>query len=198
MIEDYSGAVCGLADVEECGLWAAGIPRLKQSAAAPSRSALKLEEAIVCMLDDNLRQDIGPGASAIDLGAAPGGWSSVLLKRGVFVTGVDHGEIDAQVLAAENFIHSRQDAFKFKPKQPSDLLVCDVVENPFRIADLVNDWSRNNYFKTAIVNLKLPMNKRYEAVQQIRERLLIHRRTHVMIKHLYHDRDEVTAILWKQ
>ncbi len=95
-----------------------GIPRLKQSAAAPSRSALKLEEAIVTLLDDELREQIAPGASAIDLGAAPGGWSSVLLRRGVFVTGVDHAEMDESIVRAENFIHSRQDAFKYKPKQP--------------------------------------------------------------------------------
>lgn len=196
-LENYEGAVCGIAKVHECGPWMGGIPRLKQSASAPSRSALKLEEAIVTLMDRDHRDEMAPGASAIDLGAAPGGWTSVLLKRGVFVTGVDHAAMDEQIMKSENFVHSKQDAFKYKPKQPTDFLVCDVVENPYRIADLVLDWSRNGYFKTAIVNLKLPMGRRFEAIQEIKERWSTVRRAHIRFKHLYHDRDEVTALFWK-
>jgi 23S rRNA (uridine2552-2'-O)-methyltransferase len=65
-------------------------PYVKAAAAAGwrSRAAFKLLE-----LDDRYRL-IGPGARVVDLGAAPGGWSQVALRRGAArVVGIDLLEV---------------------------------------------------------------------------------------------------------
>jgi 23S rRNA (uridine2552-2'-O)-methyltransferase len=66
-------------------------PYVKAAAAAGwrSRAAFKLLE-----LDDRYRL-ITPGARVVDLGAAPGGWSQVAMKRGASrVVGIDLLDID--------------------------------------------------------------------------------------------------------
>ena len=78
-------------------------------------------------------------------------------------------------------------------------MVCDMVEQPSRIASLVAEWIATGRCRYAIFNLKLPMKRRVEAVEQCRE--LIRKRLNsvgpfdLRIKHLYHDREEVTAFL---
>jgi 23S rRNA (cytidine2498-2'-O)-methyltransferase len=73
-----------------------------------------------------------------------------------------------------------------------------MVEQPIRIARLTAEWFREARCKHAIVNLKLPMKKRFDEVQRclsaIRdaspEKPLL-----VRCKQLYHDRDEVTCFV---
>src|SRR5690606_36831402 len=74
--------------------WPLGIPRLRLHHEAPSRSALKLEEALLVLLDERERdQWLKPGMHAADLGAAPGGWTWVLARHGVHVTAIDNGPL---------------------------------------------------------------------------------------------------------
>ena len=77
-------------------LW--GIPRLKFPADAPSRSTLKLEEAILTFIprkEENKR--LNENMIGVDLGACPGGWTYQLVKRGLFVYAVDHGKMAANL-----------------------------------------------------------------------------------------------------
>src|SRR5690606_36674292 len=65
----------GVAEPTKSAMWPMGIPRLKFPRQAPSRSTLKLEEAWHHLMprvhwDDRL----AAGMTAVDLGAAPGGW----------------------------------------------------------------------------------------------------------------------------
>src|SRR5690606_39673100 len=54
-----------------------GIMRLKFPGEAPSRSTLKLDEAILTFLPESDRERLlRASAKAVDLGAAPGGWRS--------------------------------------------------------------------------------------------------------------------------
>ncbi|MGN6513095.1 MAG: 23S rRNA (cytidine(2498)-2'-O)-methyltransferase RlmM, partial [Lysobacteraceae bacterium] len=71
-------ALLARSDVDDSAPWPLGIPRLKLLADAPSRSALKLEEALLTLLDaDERARLLRPGMRAADLGAAPGGWTWV-------------------------------------------------------------------------------------------------------------------------
>lgn len=71
-----------------------GIPRLKFPAEAPSRSTLKLEEAILYFIPRNQEATrFNENKYAVDLGACPGGWTYQLVRRGVFVYAVDHGKM---------------------------------------------------------------------------------------------------------
>lgn len=180
--------------------WPLGIPRLKLARQAPSRSALKLEEAWLSFLDEPARRRrLAPGMRAVDLGAAPGGWSWQLARRGLEVTAVDNGPLAPQALAAGRVTHLRADGFRYRPDRPVDWLVCDMVEQPHRIAKLTADWLVRGYCREAMVNLKLPMRRRFRAVTECLD-LLRDRAANVPLelacKQLYHDREEVTLHAW--
>ena len=87
--------------------WPLGIPRLRMHADAPSRSALKLEEAFLVLLDRGERQRLLlPGMRAADLGAAPGGWTWVLTRHGLRVTAIDNGPLRQHVIDSGRVEHS--------------------------------------------------------------------------------------------
>jgi 23S rRNA (cytidine2498-2'-O)-methyltransferase len=178
-----------------------GIPRLRMPESAPSRSTLKLEEAINWFFDKP-EQDawFRPGMRAVDLGAAPGGWSWQLVKRGLLVTAVDNGPMNAGLMKTGMVEHVRADAFKYIPEHRIDWLVCDMVERPLHVSRLITRWFVRYNCKAAIFNLKLPMKKRYQSVLEckgvIEQALNAAGIGHSLrIKHLYHDREEVTACI---
>jgi 23S rRNA (cytidine2498-2'-O)-methyltransferase len=180
-----------------------GIVRQSMPAEAPSRSTLKLAEAIEVFMDRSeqtrlLRQ----GMTAVDLGAAPGGWTWQLVRRGIRVTAVDNGPMKGVLTKHPLVEHLKQDGFKFAPRKTVDWLVCDMVEKPSKVAKLIEDWFAAGWCRHAIFNLKLPMKQRLAALDSalggIRKRLdeegINYR---IMTKQLYHDREEVTVFLTK-
>lgn len=178
-----------------------GILRLKLPRDAPSRSTLKLEEALLVFLDERERDRyLRPGLRAVDLGAAPGGWSWQMTSRGLRVIAVDNGNMDGRLMASGLVEHRREDGFRYRPPKPVDWLLCDMVERPQRIAALMGDWLVDGDCRRALFNLKLPMKKRYECVQEclglLRRRLdAVGADYMVRCKQLYHDREEVTAYI---
>jgi 23S rRNA (cytidine2498-2'-O)-methyltransferase len=180
--------------------WLMGIPRLKFPRFAPSRSTLKLEEAFLHFLGDDQAKALLPGMKAVDLGAAPGGWTWQLAKRSIRVTAVDNGPMDAGLLESGLVEHLRADGFRYRPPKSVDWLVCDMAEQPSRIAELVARWLAEGWCGRAVFNLKLPMKKRYEEVRHCRE--LIEDKLdraevpfRLAFRQLYHDREEVTGYL---
>lgn len=181
--------------------WPMGIPRLRQAKDAPSRSALKLEEAIILFLSPAERDTLlCDGRTAVDLGAAPGGWSWQLLQDGLHVIAVDNGALAPVVAEHPNVEHRREDGFSFRPKRPVDWLVCDMIEQPNRVAVLIAQWLARGDCQRALFNLKLPMKKRQQSVAEchaaIDDELRDCARPYTLtLRQLYHDRDEVTAYL---
>lgn len=184
-------------------VWPMGIPRLRMPSQAPSRSTLKLAEAFQVLLSpEELEKTIRPGARAVDLGAAPGGWTWQLVQKGLRVTALDNGPMAPSVMATEMVDHVRADGFTWKPARPVDWMVCDMVEQPTRIALLAADWVALKRCRHTIFNLKLPMKSRLNTVRACEE-LIAKRLKNVApyvlrIKHLYHDREEVTCYLHLQ
>ena len=166
---------------------------------APSRSTLKLAEALALFVgEEALAGRMRPGMTAVDLGASPGGWTWQLVRRGLMVTAVDNGPMDAALLESGQVKHRREDAFRYRPPEPVDWMVCDMVESPSRVCALVARWVAEGWCREAVFNLKLPMKKRWEEVQRARgiiEEALAGAPHRVRMKHLYHDREEVTAWL---
>ncbi len=178
-----------------------GILRLKFPHEAPSRSTLKLEEALLTFLDESEREDLlRPGLRAVDLGAAPGGWTWQMVRRSIRVTAVDNGPMQPELMDSGLVEHRREDGFRFRPAKPVDWLLCDMVEQPQRIAALMGDWLLRGDCRRVIFNLKLPMKRRWESLQdcldglsgRLRDEGLDHR---LLCKQLYHDREEVTAYI---
>lgn len=178
-----------------------GIHRVSMVSDAPSRSYLKLAEAFEVFLDKKEQSLwLKPHMTAVDLGAAPGGWTWQLVQRGLKVTAVDNGPLKGAASTHPNIKHLRQDGFKFRPQKMVDWLVCDMVEQPQRVATLVTEWFIGGHTMHAIFNLKLPMKKRVEALQvalgSIRTALNAKGiRYRLEAKQLYHDREEVTVFL---
>ena len=174
--------------------WPLGIPRLKFPRGAPSRSTLKLEEAFLVLLSDDERARwLKAGMTAVDLGAAPGGWTWQLAHRSIRVTAVDNGPMDRELMQSGVVTHAREDGFRFRPRKPVEWLVCDMVEQPRRIAELIARWFDEGVCRYAIFNLKLPMKKRFE---ETRACLNIVRASasDVRARQLYHDREEITVL----
>lgn len=94
--------------------------------------------------------------------------------------------------------HFRENGFKFSPKRLNiNWLVCDMVDKPIKVTELVVKWLVNGWCREAIFNLKLPMKKRYSEVKQRLHYLmnvLNEKGIHAIIqaKQLYHDRGEIT------
>ncbi|MBL8510392.1 MAG: 23S rRNA (cytidine(2498)-2'-O)-methyltransferase RlmM [Betaproteobacteria bacterium] len=186
----------GTSDVRQASTWPLGIVRLRMPHDAPSRSTLKLAEAFHTFLGDQATRLLMPEMRAVDLGAAPGGWTWQLINRGLHVTAVDNGRLKGDLVDNALVRHLREDGFRFKPKKAVDWMVCDMVESPARIATLVGNWLSQGWARHSIFNLKLPMKKRYEEVERCRGILMeamAGKRYRLQLKQLYHDREEVTG-----
>ena len=191
----------GFSSGDEGSPYPDGILRLKFPREAPSRSTLKLEEALLTFLDAAEREaSLKPGLKAVDLGAAPGGWTWQLVQHSIRVTAVDNGPLQPALLDTGLVEHRREDGFRFRPVTPVEWLLCDMVEQPQRIAALMGDWLVRGDCRRALFNLKLPMKKRHESLRDcleaLQERLaeagLDYR---LLCKQLYHDREEVTVYI---
>ncbi|MBL8446262.1 MAG: 23S rRNA (cytidine(2498)-2'-O)-methyltransferase RlmM [Zoogloeaceae bacterium] len=180
--------------------WPMGIPRLRIPKEAPSRSALKLVEALEVLLTDREREaSLRASQRAVDLGAAPGGWSWHLARRGLRVVAIDNGPLAPAAHATAMIQHLRADGFTWRPTRPVDWMVCDMVAQPSRVAQLVAEWVATGRCRHCIFNLKLPMKRRREELERCRAMIFKLTRSVAPIdlrfKHLYHDREEVTGYL---
>jgi 23S rRNA (cytidine2498-2'-O)-methyltransferase len=82
-------------------------------------------------------------------------------------------------------------------------MVCDIVEQPRKIAKLAGNWMARRLCRKTIFNLKLPMKKRFEEVNLCVDIIIneMAQSTHdkkysILIKQLYHDREEVTGFIY--
>jgi 23S rRNA (cytidine2498-2'-O)-methyltransferase len=192
-------AIVTCADIDDVSPWPGGIPRLKFPRGAPSRSTLKLEEAFLVLLDDDERERwLKPAKTPLDLGAAPGGWTWQLVRRSIRTIAIDNGPMDAALMESGIVEHRRTDGFRYQPPRTVDWLVCDMVEQPRRIAELVARWLAQGACRRTIFNLKLPMKKRYDEVQLcfgiVRDAVAAAGHDlDLRAKQLYHDREEITV-----
>lgn len=196
---DSAAVRIAISDPRNSAPWHQGIPRLRMPANAPSRSTLKLDEAIQAFLSGaDQRSWLGPGKTAVDLGAAPGGWTWQLVQRSMRVTAVDNADIDPRLLESGLVEHVAADGFGYRPPQPVDWLVCDIVEQPERVLRLLLEWLEDGNCGGIIANLKLPMKRRHETVSDALARLRaspVAGMRRIGAKQLYHDREEVTVFV---
>lgn len=200
-LPSFDRVVVGLSHRDNRSRYLSGIPRLRLPASAPSRSALKLEEAWKVFIPEEQWLDyLGGAKKAVDLGAAPGGWTWQLVRQGMLVTAVDNGPIDEELMASGHVEHVRADGYLWRPHRAVDWMVCDIVDKPRRTADMVVDWLSQRLCKYTVFNLKLPMKKRYDEWLTCRERMLealdeAGIQVRLRARHLYHDREEITCFI---
>lgn len=176
-----------------------GIHHLRFPREAPSRSTLKLEEAWHTFIPRSEWDEVlGSALWAADLGAAPGGWTFQLVQRGMSVYAIDNGPMDPSLMKSGQVEHLRADAYSWQPPHALEWLVCDMVDRPARVTDLMALWLTKGWTQRAVFNLKLPMKQRWQEVSSCL-RLLETRlaeaqiEARVQCRQLYHDREEVTV-----
>ena len=165
--------------------------RMRERSGAPSRSARKLEEAFVV-----LGRSPAPDELAVDLGAAPGGWTFTLARHGALVTAVDHGALDLPKNPAisARITHLRKDGLTYKPAQPVDWLCCDMLVGSRETLRILGEWLEQPLMQGFVVNVKLPQAKPWPIIKEALALLQRQDWPVMKIKHLYHDRREVTLM----
>jgi len=198
---DSQHVTIGIAPIDNSATDVMGIPRLKMPGAAPSRSTLKLEEAIHWFLSPEQQTNlIKNGMTVVDLGAAPGGWSWQFVQRDCLVTAIDNGPMQQQLMQTGMVEHLQTDAFTYTPAKKVDWLVCDMAERPLHVSRLIARWFTKKLCSNAIFNLKLPMKKRlaaaHDCIDLLHEKLTeVNIKHTIQAKHLYHDREEITVCI---
>ncbi|MDP4546571.1 MAG: 23S rRNA (cytidine(2498)-2'-O)-methyltransferase RlmM [Marinobacter sp.] len=201
LLGDFETAVVGFSLEDNRSPFPDGILRLRLPASAPSRSALKLEEAWKVFLPKARWLDyLGGGKKAVDLGAAPGGWTWQLVQQGMLVSAVDNGPMNPELMASGHVEHVVADGYSWQPKRAVDWMVCDIIDKPQRTARLAVDWVGNRLCRYTVFNLKLPMKKRYEEWLVCRDIIIrgledAGLNCTFKARHLYHDREEITCFI---
>lgn len=132
--------------------------------AAPSRAFAKVIESEL-----RLGQQIESGQICVDLGASPGSWSYVAIQRGAQVMAVDRSPLRDDLMRHPRLAFHQADAFKFKPEQPVDWLICDIIAAPQRSIDLLLEWLRERQMRRFIVTIKFKGADEYHLLDQLKE-----------------------------
>ena len=171
--------------------YTAGNLRMRARADAPSRSARKIEEAF---------RELGrlpqAGETAVDLGAAPGGWTYALARRGASVTAVDSADLALPETKTfrERVYHVRENGLRFHPAAPVDWLCCDMIVAPHETLRVLHYWLEKKWMKHFIINLKLPRSEPWQSIKAALTLFEQHPWPQMKAKHLFHDRWEITLI----
>lgn len=157
-----------------------------------SRAESKLIEAL-----STFKIELDGHGTALDLGAAPGGWSKVLADYGYEVLAVDPAELHPDLEKDIRIKHLKSKAQDIKLEQPLDLIVNDMNMEPQETAEIMNEIA--HLLKRgglAIVTLKLPDH----AQKSIQEGVSILEKEYEVkrIRSLFHNRQEVTALLQRK
>jgi 23S rRNA (cytidine2498-2'-O)-methyltransferase len=133
---------------------------------APSRAFAKLVEA-----EKRLGRGIYAGETCVDLGASPGSWTYVAAGRGANVLAVDRAELREDLMRARNVQYVPGDAFRFEPRAPVDWLLCDVIAEPERTAQLLAQWLRNRWCRRFVATIKLKDASGLDALNLLKREL---------------------------
>lgn len=174
--------------------WNGGAIRFQREEGQISRAKFKLLEA-----ERTFGIDFGAFHEALDIGAAPGGWTSFLLERGLKVTAVDPAKMHPSLMSSPRLTHLRKnaDSVSFKENQ-FDLMVCDMSWSPKLTAKLVTELLYALVpGGTAIVTVKLLTKKPMALIHDVMETFESAKMQIQRAKQLFHNRDEITLYMIK-
>ncbi|GGA24970.1 SAM-dependent methyltransferase [Paenibacillus physcomitrellae] len=187
----YAGVSTPSANLSD---WNGGAVRFQREEGQISRAKFKLLEA-----ERTFGIAFSEFSRALDIGAAPGGWTSFLLERGLSVTAVDPADMNPELLKNPNltYIKKNADSVAFEQNQ-FDLLVCDMSWSPKLTARLVIDLLYSLVpGGTAVVTIKLLSKKPLALIKEIQEMYTDARMQIIQAKQLFHNRDEITLYMIK-
>jgi 23S rRNA (cytidine2498-2'-O)-methyltransferase len=174
--------------------WSGGALHYRKEEGQISRAKFKLLEA-----EQRFGLDLSQFHSAVDIGAAPGGWTSLLLERGVEVIAIDPGDLHPSLLGHPklSFFKRKAGEVRFRESQ-FDLVVCDMSWSPKQMAKLIIELlPALQHGGAAIITLKLMHGKPFQTVKDT-VRMLEPALKLQRAKQLFHNRDELTLYFIKE
>ncbi|MBA2286293.1 MAG: hypothetical protein H0W02_12480 [Ktedonobacteraceae bacterium] len=192
-------ACIGISSVEEnLSAWPGGARHFAQLPEQVSRAEFKLLEAL-----DVFGVELPSDGQALDLGAAPGGWTRLLLEAGMSVVAVDPASLDPRLKGQPHLEHYRGYAEHYLEEALQRHRRFDVIANDMRMdardaARLLAQASRCLRADGIIISVfKLPhATPEINPLRTLREALdlLSKRYAIVRARQLFHNRQEVTVI----
>lgn len=172
--------------------WAGGMRRFAREPEQVSRSEFKLLEAI-----EVFGLELPPRGVALDLGAAPGGWTRILRRHAQYVTAVDPGDLDPRVANDRGVRHKRMTAEAYLANEPDrfDIIVDDMRMDAQASARLMVAYAPQLYAHGwALMTVKLAEKQRRATLDQAFA-ILQQAYTIAGARHLFHNRSEITVYL---
>ncbi len=154
----------------------------------PSRAFKKLLEA--CSL---FGLSFTKGATCVDLGAAPGGWTHVLVKHGCHVTAIDRSPLDERLMRSKQVSFVKGNALSWLPDTTVDWMVCDVITTPDRTTDLLTTWITRKLCRNFCVTIKFKGDPDCTSLAAVRQ-LLARHCSWWDGKQLTHNKNELTVV----
>ncbi len=174
--------------------WPGGRPPLVLPAEAPSRSYLKLEEALL-----RGHVPIRSGDLALEVGCAPGGAAYALLQRGLNVCGVDAAVCAPIVANSKRFIAIRKSISLVEPRELPRVvhwLLFDINAGSSR--SIPEAKRLVEYYRSSLLGLVLTLKladwHKADEIPRVLEQLRHWGFEHVVARHLYHNRQEVSVL----
>lgn len=167
-----------------------GVIPLKLPEEAVSRAWLKFEEGLRWS-----GLPIGRESICMDIGAAPGGASQVLLARGAQVIGIDPGEMDPTVLNHSNFTHIRGRINQTKRILYKNVrwLIADMNVAPTYTLEVIGELTarKDIKLKGLLFTLKLPHWDLAEKLPEYARRIKRFGMKKILFKQLTFNRKEI-------
>jgi 23S rRNA (cytidine2498-2'-O)-methyltransferase len=178
--------------------WPGGARHFAQTSEQISRSEFKLLEAL-----EVFGVTLPSQGLALDLGAAPGGWTRLLLEAGMNVVAVDPAKLDARLARTPHVEHYQGHAEEYledaiKRRRKFDVITNDMRMDAREAARLLVEAStclRTGGFIISV--LKLPhATSEIDPLKNLNEalRLLHEHFGTVQARQLFHNRQEVTVL----
>lgn len=178
-LSDWSGGMCTYAFLED----------------TISRAEFKLMEVI-----ESFSLSLPEKGLAVDLGAAPGGWTKVLLEHDLKVIAVDPAKLSEKIQQHPNVIHYSGLAQRFleENQQQFDLIVNDMRMDIVKSVEIMNRMAdRLKQDGYIIMTFKLQKTKKTAAIRKGLE-LLSKKYKVIHAKQLFHNRSEITVVARKK
>lgn len=184
----------GTADLQ-LSKWSAGMVHYSKFQSQISRAEFKLREVFESFEVPKTK------GIAVDLGAAPGGWTQVLVEQGFNVIAVDPAKLDPKLKSNPQVRHvktSAQEYLSAEPGQKFDVIVNDMKMTVKSSVTLLHSYSQNmNKGGFGVITLKLPKEYNYDYIAT----LINFVRKYFVVdqaRQLFHNRHEITVLVSKK
>lgn len=173
-------------------IYSGGEIHYKKNKDVISRAEFKLLELFE-LVDFNLKD----GFKALDLGAAPGGWSKVLLHKNMKVYAVDPGKVNELLLENSNFVFYNESAQQFLSRNKKikfDFIVNDMKMDVRKSLSIMMAFNKMAVPSTIfILTVKLPKKGKQQLVSNIMQSIQ-NCYNIIFARQLFHNRAEITVV----